>query len=84
MIALITIPDQGTPGIDIIPLSVDNRATGYQPRPLTGAAANAAIAALNRQSRPLGTRIINDETSFHAIPTGAPYAASLYRHTAAR
>ncbi|HSR36036.1 MAG TPA: CapA family protein, partial [Desulfurivibrionaceae bacterium] len=83
MIAQITLPDQGAPSLAIVPLTVDNRATGYQPRPLTGPAAIAAIAAIDRQSRPLGTQIITAETAFRAVPTGATHAASLYRHSSA-
>lgn len=71
MIALLTVPDQGQPELAITPLTVDNRATGYQPRPLSGPRANAAIARLNHQSRPLGTRIIASNNTFLAVPTGA-------------
>jgi poly-gamma-glutamate synthesis protein (capsule biosynthesis protein) len=71
MIAMITIPDAGHPELAVIPLTVDNRATNYQPRPLTGPPAAVAMTTLDRLSRPLGTRIISTNTGYQAISTGA-------------
>jgi len=71
MIAQITVPDTGPPELEIVPLSVDNRATAYQPQPLTGTAAEAAITAINQLSRPLGTTIVADGGLYRAVPGGA-------------
>ncbi len=71
MIAMITIPDSGPPELAVIPLTIDNRATNYQPRPLTGPPAANAMATLDRLSQPLGTRIITVNRGYQAISTGA-------------
>lgn len=71
MIALITVPDTGPPALEVIPLTTDNRATSYQPRPLNGPPAAAAIATLDRLSRPLDTRITTTNSGYQAISTGA-------------
>jgi poly-gamma-glutamate synthesis protein (capsule biosynthesis protein) len=84
MIAQITIPDSGPPEVEVVPLSVDNRKTAYQPQPLTGAAATQAIATINRLSRPLGTRILTADDRHRATANGATHAATLFRPDAAR
>lgn len=63
IIALISF-DGGVKNMEIVPLNVLNRDTGYQPKPLQGAAGQKVVDYLASISEGMGTRFTREEGRF--------------------